>query len=164
MVNISNNALVQFLQENMGFITLRFPIINFAQSKNDASWTLNRTLELQIELRHQLPNLETWFETWQRTSEPRGESPALDYKQHFPVHFSYITLILCLTCEPLVLDQGTFTSDKVPVWSDTNTLWSDKLLTSISLGLDRMSNGFLPTSGNFMNGSDNVRDRYFKAC
>ena len=33
---MGNNALMQFLQENMRFISLRFPIINFAQSKNDA--------------------------------------------------------------------------------------------------------------------------------
>ena len=31
-----------------------------------------------------------------------------------------------------------FTSDRVTVWLDTNTLRSDKLLTSISLGSDRI--------------------------
>ena len=55
--------------------------------------------------------------------------------------------------------QSKFTSDKVTVRSNTNTLSSDKLLTSIPLGSDRMSDGLLATSDNFTNGSDNVHDR-----
>ena len=56
-------------------------------------------------------------------------------------------------------NRWMFNSDKVTVRLETNTLWSDKLLTSIPPGSDRMSDGFLATSDNFTNGSDNVRDR-----
>jgi hypothetical protein len=47
-------------------------------------------------------NSEKLFESWQWISEPHGENPALDYT--FPVHFLYITPIIHLTYERLVLD------------------------------------------------------------
>ena len=102
---------MQFLQENMGFISLRFPIITFAQPKD---W--NSKLNF-------ITNCQIWKARWKPS--------VWLLKQHFPVHFSYHRLMENhLTRKSLVLDQGTFsrfTSGIVTVRTDTNTLGSDSI-------------------------------------